>query len=273
MSLVDACAGSSTKKFRNWRTLAAIVLMLMGSASVLWGTHHLLLTTEVPSCAIPVDEMQDVAPEVEVEGEQLAEADGEAGGEKDLTPVSTLDSGGFGQIRVEVAGAVNKPGLYWLSYESRVADLFKLAGGLSSDADLKKINQQFNLALKLKDEQRIVVPYQQEREMEEWLAEYCRLKGDQALAANQPGSGNSQESGSEEKDEIEGNEVGSVAPATECVSINYASNAQLQTLTGVGEKTAELIIEGRPYFKISELLEVKGIGDATLEKLESFICL
>ena len=51
------------------------------------------------------------------------------------------------------------------------------------------------------------------------------------------------------------------------VSVNSASMAELDTLPGVGPVTAALIIAGRPYNSFEDLLNVKGIGPKTLEKL------
>ena len=51
------------------------------------------------------------------------------------------------------------------------------------------------------------------------------------------------------------------------VSVNSGSAAELDTLPGVGPATATAIIEGRPYNAIEDLLNVKGIGPKTLEKL------
>jgi competence protein ComEA len=60
---------------------------------------------------------------------------------------------------------------------------------------------------------------------------------------------------------------------TERISVNRASATLLDTLPGVGPATAQRIIEGRPYSKLEDLLDVKGIGDKTLEKLRPFITL
>jgi competence protein ComEA len=60
---------------------------------------------------------------------------------------------------------------------------------------------------------------------------------------------------------------------TERVSVNSANATLLDTLPGVGPATAEHIIEGRPYNKLEDLLDVKGIGEKTLEKLRPFITL
>lgn len=51
------------------------------------------------------------------------------------------------------------------------------------------------------------------------------------------------------------------------VDVNTASAAELDTLPRVGPVLARRIIEGRPYGRVDELLEVKGIGPKTLERL------
>ena len=54
------------------------------------------------------------------------------------------------------------------------------------------------------------------------------------------------------------------------VDVNTADAAALQTLSGIGPALAERIIAYRtehgPFRSVEELLEVKGIGQATLEK-------
>lgn len=53
--------------------------------------------------------------------------------------------------------------------------------------------------------------------------------------------------------------------------INKAARDQLMQLPGVGEATANSIIEGRPYKKPDDLLKVSGIGKKTLEKVKPFL--
>lgn len=57
------------------------------------------------------------------------------------------------------------------------------------------------------------------------------------------------------------------------VKINTASQAELETLPGIGKATALLIIDNRPYESIEDLLEVSGIGEGTMEKIRSLISL
>lgn len=59
------------------------------------------------------------------------------------------------------------------------------------------------------------------------------------------------------------------------VNINTAAAAELESLPGIGPKTAEAIIAYRdehgPFASIEAITEVKGIGPATLEKLRALI--
>ena len=56
------------------------------------------------------------------------------------------------------------------------------------------------------------------------------------------------------------------------VNINTASAAELDTLPGVGAKTAALIVEYRqkngPFKKIEDLMNVRGIGEKNFLKLK-----
>ena len=61
------------------------------------------------------------------------------------------------------------------------------------------------------------------------------------------------------------------------VAVNSATAAQLQTLPSIGPKTAARIINFReqngPFSRLEDLLEVKGIGPATLEKIRPAVTL
>ena len=67
-------------------------------------------------------------------------------------------------------------------------------------------------------------------------------------------------------------------PATEqkaTVNLNTATLDQLETLPGIGRKTAERIIEHRQksggFKKIEELMNVKGIGEKSFLKLRPLV--
>ncbi|WP_142827450.1 MBL fold metallo-hydrolase [Planococcus soli] len=53
-----------------------------------------------------------------------------------------------------------------------------------------------------------------------------------------------------------------------CIDLNIASSAELQEITGIGEVYAQSIINQRPFESLEELLDVKGIGQATLNDIQ-----
>ncbi len=58
------------------------------------------------------------------------------------------------------------------------------------------------------------------------------------------------------------------------VNINTATSQLLETLPGVGEKTAEKIIERRkqsPFRRPEDIMEVKGIGEKKFEKMKAYV--
>ncbi len=63
-----------------------------------------------------------------------------------------------------------------------------------------------------------------------------------------------------------------VSFAFSAVNINRANAAQLQTIPGIGPKKAEDIIEYRKkngaFKKTDELMNIKGIGAKTFEKMK-----
>ena len=65
------------------------------------------------------------------------------------------------------------------------------------------------------------------------------------------------------------------ATASSQVNLNTASQAQLETLPGVGAATAKRIIEYRDknggFKKIEELMNVRGIGEKSFLKLKPLI--
>jgi len=61
--------------------------------------------------------------------------------------------------------------------------------------------------------------------------------------------------------------VGSAPSATGGIDLNLASARELESLPGIGPVLAGRIIEGRPWFRIEDLSQVRGIGDALIADL------
>ncbi|WP_087485320.1 helix-hairpin-helix domain-containing protein [Brachybacterium massiliense] len=142
------------------------------------------------------------------------------------------------QLVVHVSGAVDEPGVVSLPPGSRVDDALEAAGGPGGEADLSAIN----LARPLEDGEHIHVP----------------VPGEEPPAsAAETGGGSPAGSGS----------TGSQGQ----IDLNTASAAELEELPGVGPAIAQRILEHRekngPFTSVDGLLEVSGIGPATLEKI------
>jgi competence protein ComEA len=64
-------------------------------------------------------------------------------------------------------------------------------------------------------------------------------------------------------------------PAAKTLNLNTATIEQLETLPGVGRKTAERIIEYRTktggFKKIEELMNVRGIGEKSFLKIKPLV--
>ncbi|MCP4168310.1 MAG: ComEA family DNA-binding protein [Chloroflexi bacterium] len=146
-------------------------------------------------------------------------------------------------LRVYVSGAVNKPGVYRLPPDSLAEDAIAEAGGESIDADLVAIN----LAHPLADGEQIYVP---------------------TLGEAPPPPVISAEPS---RSEAIVDKAGQTVESGEPIDLNKATLDQLVTLSGIGPKTAESIIAGRPYGTVDDLLRIKGIGEKTLEKLRPYI--
>lgn len=157
------------------------------------------------------------------------------------TPAATPTPG---PIQVEVAGAVAAPGGYTLPAGARGADAIAAAGGLAADADPTALN----LARPLQDGEQLVAP--------------TRASAEPAPAAL-PASLDAVRSG------------GAGLAVAGLIDINRASLAELDQLPGIGPVTAQAIVEHRtthgPFRAVDELVDVKGIGQATLEKIRALI--
>ena len=74
-----------------------------------------------------------------------------------VAPLSTLPTPLT--VRIHVAGAVVRPGVYSVSSSARVVDAVKAAGGATSRADLERIN----LAQTIVDTEQVFVPFRSSR--------------------------------------------------------------------------------------------------------------
>lgn len=61
---------------------------------------------------------------------------------------------------------------------------------------------------------------------------------------------------------------------TEKININSADSSELQKIPGIGEKTAQKIIDYRsnnPFSSIEDIKNIDGIGDKKFESMKEYI--
>jgi competence protein ComEA len=141
-----------------------------------------------------------------------------------------------GPVTVDVAGRVRRPGIAVLDAGSRVVDALKAAGGARGDVDLTGLN----LARVLVD-------------------------GEQIVVGVDPPAG------------VAAGVSGTAAPRATLVNLNTADQVALESLPEVGPVTAQAIMAYRTehgaFTSVDQLLDVDGIGEATLAQITPYVTL
>lgn len=189
------------------------------------------------------------------------------------------------EIKVDIKGAVKKPGVYTLKEGNIVEDVIEQAGGLNKNASTKYIN----LSKKIKDEMviNIFTNYEilkkketneistKEKESEDVTSivkEECVAKTEVIKECDNASIIVTEENdlSEETKEETIETEI-----TTSLVNINTAPIEQLTTLTGIGEAKAKSIIEYRTnngkFNKIEDIMNVSGIGESAFQKIKDNI--
>jgi len=149
-------------------------------------------------------------------------------------------------IVVEIAGAVRRPGVFKLSDGARIGDLVEAAGGFGPRLDADRVSLDLNLAARLADGDRVVVP----------------SRGDRASSTSGTATGTS--------DGGSGSSAGSTVP----MDLNRATSAELEALPGIGPVTAGKIITSReeqPFTAVEDLRTRKLVGAKTFDGLKDLV--
>ncbi len=169
----------------------------------------------------------------------------------------SMDSTDSEMIFVHVCGAVKEEGIYELSADARIFDAIEAAGGFLDDADTDYVNQ----ASKVTDGSRIRIPT---------LEETTALLTENGNVPEAVSSGNDSlmvsDGAYEESVAESGNGL---------ININKASEAELCTITGIGESRARDIVKYRDehgaFSKPEDIMNVTGIKEKLYEKIKDFI--
>lgn len=155
-------------------------------------------------------------------------------------------------IFVHIDGHVNNPGVYQIKENERTNVLIEKAGGLKNGYSIKNIN----LAAKLSDGDKVYIPSIEEE----------KSLGNQNNNVNTVGKHTNNGNNSNNNVSITKNNK---------ININTANVSELKQITGIGESTANKIIDYREnvgkFKKIEDIKEVKGIGDSKFESLKNKI--
>ncbi|CEN88247.1 competence protein ComEA [[Clostridium] sordellii] len=153
------------------------------------------------------------------------------------------------KITIFISGEIKSPGVVELYSEDRLMDGVKKCGGVTDEADMNRIN----LAMKISDEGHYIIPKIGEE------IENVKDKGKETVNQTQNLNYNKSEQNKENNK----------------ININNASLIELDSLPGVGEVTAQKIIDYREentkFKSIEEIKNVKGIGENKFNNLKDYI--
>jgi len=156
-------------------------------------------------------------------------------------------------VVVEIAGAVQKPGVFQLPVGSRVGDLIEAAGGYGPRLDAGRAGRELNLAARLTDGDRVTVP----------------SRDDVATSASTGGGTGGGSAGS-----AGGSSTGGAPVAGTPIDLNRATSAELEALPGIGPVTAGKIITSREeqaFTSVDDLRTRKLVGAKTFDKLKDLV--
>ncbi len=148
-------------------------------------------------------------------------------------------------ITIDLAGAVEKPNVYTIPSNTTLHEVINMAGGLTKDAAHDYISRTFNMANTLSDKEKIYIPFKEEIE--------------QGII--------------DQDNQILSETTSTEIVRTDGISINNASESELDSLPGVGPITAQKIVDNRPYESIEELVSKKAVNSTTFGKIKEQISL
>jgi competence protein ComEA len=163
-------------------------------------------------------------------------------------PTSTPDL----TIKVYITGEVVKPDVYVMRSGDRIEDVINLAGGFTENA----AKTHLDLAQRVKDEMHIVIPAQT-------TPDSTPSEGGVTLpveGVSQAGSSNTNPN-----------------PVPGKINLNTASQAELDSLPGIGQVLSQRIFDYRTkngsFKTLDDLRKVQGVTKATLDKIRDLVTL
>lgn len=166
-------------------------------------------------------------------------------------------------ITVHITGAVKKPGVYTLPEGARVIDGLRKAEP-AGDADINMIN----LAEVVSDQDQIVVPDKGDPDITQPRNSGTGSSTRRSVTSGRTGV-------SQGSSGVSYGKSGVAQGTSGKININTAEAGELDKLPGVGPAIAQKIVEYRTqqgkFKKVSDLLNVPGIGEKKFSKLKEQI--
>ena len=177
-------------------------------------------------------------------------------------------------IVVHVAGAVKHPGIVTLPAGARINDAVEKAGGPAQNGYLDALN----LAAKLADGEKIYLPTKAEWEKTTagGSPALVQLDPGEASATDPPSPATSAARSGKKRDTDKSSTDKKTLP-TGKISLNSATKAQLMSLPGIGDKTAQRILDYRTthgkFKDVNELRNIPRLGEKSLAKIAPYLTL
>lgn len=171
-----------------------------------------------------------------------------ASGVTDVLPSETVP-----EVCVYICGEVNVPGIYSAPKGVILNDIIEDAGGLTGNASVNNINLVYQITCNMS----IYIPSKDEVSRGFSGGDIIRQDGVYVWGGSSGASD------------------GSGGITALMVNINTASADELKSLPGIGDVTAQAIIDYRkekPFETIEDIRNVTGIGDSKFSRIKDHIC-
>jgi competence protein ComEA len=191
-------------------------------------------------------------------------------------------------LYIDMSGALKTPGVYKVDKNSILASVIASAGGISEEASRVWVSRYLDLSKELTKNQKVYIPFAWE--IENFLDEqsFANYLSDQAalietediltpkelsdrLTTESNIDINFDTDSNADKNKENNNYSDDLSnDTTASVNINTANNVELESLSGIGPKYAQKLIDNRPYKDFNEVVEKSSVPKSTLEKIEEY---
>lgn len=160
------------------------------------------------------------------------------------------------KIIIHISGSIVNEGILELDENSRISDAIEKSGGLTEGADMSEIN----LAFVLSDGMKVYIPNIKDKEIKNKNEDKTNL-----YIKKESGVSTIVDNLNNDKNSIKNMKI----------NINTANLNELDMLPGIGDSTAQKIIDYRnengKFNSIEDIKNIKGIGESKFEKIKDYI--